>query len=194
MSEANVLRFPSDRKKPYENPSRWWEQPLPANVRRLNPKPYRPRRDPELDGPPRYTQSGRMLPLTHRWRRIALSTHHATRAWKTLAHELSEATDRIITAEATRDPEQLEAAVDRFRTVALAVLKCNTGNSWDLRAKLALVAWMAGARDPRFLHPEDDPTATESALARFDMVLMAHARAEPERLAKAARRLAMKRR
>jgi hypothetical protein len=99
--------------------------------------------DPETVGREwRYTPTGRLLPRTHRFDRITLSTHRATREWREVGAALDRATDAIAAA-AEAD---LDDALENWCRAATAVLACSAvplEGSHALRTKVApaAIAW-----------------------------------------------------
>jgi hypothetical protein len=112
-----------------------------------------------------------------------------TKVWKALAAELEAATDRVAVA-LEGDDSELEAAVRGYRITAGRIMACPTDSTSVLRTKLSLAAWLAGARCPTWLEPDNNPSRLEAIFCVLDAALSQYHRGEPARLQKAARRLA----
>jgi hypothetical protein len=144
----------------------------------VRPVPYSP--PPADDGsgdmPALYAPCGDLLPPLHRFRRIRLDTHRATKAWRALAGELEAATDAL--AAAVEEPgADVDAAYAQWREVAARALDYRTPRISDMRRLIALAAILAGER---FAHGglEHFNTRNEAVFAMLDRaafrVAMAH--------------------
>lgn len=80
----------------------------------------------------RHTPSGKLLPRTHRWRRIRLSTWRATKEWRGLSAELDQATDAIASAQ----DADLEEMLMAWRAVAAKVILCKSAPADDYSLRL----------------------------------------------------------
>jgi hypothetical protein len=119
---------------------------------------------PSYDPVWRQTPTGRLLPQTHKWRRIRLSLQYATKEWRARAGELERATDALSAA----NDCDLDAALTHWRNVAARAI--TTENPRAFREKVALAAIIS---DVPFTYGGwlDHPTtAAEWAFAALDWV------------------------
>jgi hypothetical protein len=139
----------------------------------------------------RYTPTGRLLPLTHRWDRISLSCWRATREWRSLSAALDHATDAI--AEARE--HELDSALDAWRSVATAIIACKAAprdGYHPLRIKIGLAAIVSGTPFT-FGGISDNPqTTTAWAFAAIDWVVFCDSWRAREEASKPSRKRATK--
>lgn len=170
---SNILPFPAKRKRGFCLYVK--REDLPSNAESISAHPrYSPAVYQREPLPLAYTPGGALLPpLDPRgiggYRRIRLDRWRATKAWRALSAELDAATDALQSAvEAESD---VDGALDEWDAVALRVCCYPTKRPWDLRAKLALVAAIAGVPFEWGMSRGQCETRAQHALALVDLVL-----------------------
>lgn len=114
------------------------------------------------------SETGRVLPNTHKWRRLKLNRYQATKQWRALADELDRATDRLA------ETDHSDAALAEWNEAALKAITAPWAGSLEnnlhnLRTRIGLTAVLLGERF-RYggIHDGDHETRAELAFAMLD--------------------------